>query len=113
MTRPLHNVLTAALATPEEGVQRPDRANPTSAITQMAALRIGDSWTRTEQIPADIAVGKFTENSAKMRDELRNSVHSSLRFAKQKTGGTYTTETGDFISSARNIYLVCVVTRVA
>jgi hypothetical protein len=104
--------LTAALATPEEGVSRPGRVHPTSAITQIAALKPGESWSRCERPMGDVTLAEYADGSADMRDQMRNSILSSVRYAKEKTGGTYITETGDFISSNRRIFLVCVVTRV-
>jgi hypothetical protein len=104
--------LTAALASPDDGVSKPGRTQATSAITQIAALDVGHTWSRCEPVDPDLTIGGFGETTTRAREELRSNVASSVRHAKTKTGGTYSIETGDFISTARNIYLVAVVTRV-
>lgn len=106
-----HSILAASLATPEEGVGKPGRTRPASAITQIAALKPGEHWARVATPPAGMPLKDFAAESGEMREALRNLVNSSLRHAKAKTGGTYSVETGDFISSNRTLYLVCVVTR--
>jgi hypothetical protein len=108
-----HNTLAAALATPEEGVTKPSRAQPTSAVTQIAALAVGESWCRVLRPDGTHSLSVYATNSAQWRDDLRNAVQASVRHAQNKTRGTYSIESGDFISSNRTLYLVCVVTRVA
>lgn len=104
-------ILSASLETPERDVQRPGRAQPTSAITQIASLKVGESWSAVEKPPENTPLKDFAADSSAWRDALRNRIQSSVRHAKARTGGSYVMETGDFISSARNVYLICVVTR--
>jgi hypothetical protein len=108
-----HKVLAAALATPEEGIATPPRTRPTSAITQIAALEVGEHWSRVQSVPVNTPLKDYAADSVQWRDDLRNSINSSVRHAKARTGGTYTIEVGDFISPARTIYLVAIVTRTA
>lgn len=105
--------LAAALSTPDDGVNRPPRVQPTSAITGIAALDVNECWSRVERAPNGMLLAEFANASASLRDDLRNNTASSVRHAKAKTGHAYKIETGDFISADRNIYLVCVVTRTA
>ncbi len=105
--------LTAALATPEEGVVKPARVRPASVTTQLSALRVGECWSRVVPVLEGQSVGEFCETNIAMRDQLRSQVHSSLRHAKFATGGEYTVETASIIGASGGLYIGCIVRRVS
>lgn len=46
-----------------------------------------------------------------MRDTLRNNLAPAVARAKEATGGQYSVEVTDFMTNARNWFLIAVVTR--
>lgn len=107
------NLLEGAMANTESDITTPTRAQPTSAITQIANLEVFDSYAKAEWCDLRMTIGDFAAEAQKTREAQRSTVTSSVQRAKTQTGHDYRIETGNFVSAGNRIYIVTVVTRTA
>lgn len=104
-------VLTA-MAAPDDGIDPPSRANPSSRASQIAALDIGESCCFTSgSFSSGLSLGEALASIPERTAALRNTVMSSVRQATARTGGQFTVEATEVITPQRNMYVVAIVTR--
>ncbi len=103
--------ISAAMATSESAVAAPSRSKPGSMKSQIEALEPGGYCAKLQQVDRDIVLSAFVQEAPQMREQLRNTLTSTVAKAKELTGGTYTIEVGDMIMRS-NLYLVAVISRV-
>lgn len=107
------NALNAAVATPDTDVAMPTRQSSSSLVSQIASLDVGDSASKVTQVDSTMSLGEYAQQGVEMRERLRQSVSSSLRVAKGRTGGEYEIEIADLMTTKRVLYIVAIVTRTA
>lgn len=107
------NMLTAALATPDADVATPTRQSSSSLVSQIAALDVGDSASKVTLVDPAMTMAEYAEQGVEMRERVRQSVSSSLRVAKGRTGGEYEIEIADVLTTKRVLYIVAIITRTA
>lgn len=105
-----HSKLKAALATPDRDVAKPSKVVSTSITNQIAALKVGESWAKVQKVHGGVTVAEFSRTSNAMKEELRDSLRNRLSGAMARSGNKYSVEVGDCTSSARNLFLVAIVT---
>lgn len=112
--------LNPAIASPEDDIPVTRGKRPASFVSVVASLAPGetasrvvdvDHWRRTND--ESVRLSSIPEQIASWRDSLRNSTASSIRQAKQITGGTYSTEVCDLFTGSGRLFLVVLVTRTA
>lgn len=106
--------VSAVMLSSESDVPIPSRRKPTSLISQIAALQPGENVTRTMEIVGDLRLSEIKQCLSQWKRGLANSVHSSVTHAKKRVGdgADYTIETSHVLTTAGNLYILAIVTRV-
>lgn len=107
------DILAAALETPESDVPLPTRQQASSLVAQIGALEAGESASKAVPVDPAMSIAEYATHGVAMRERLRQSVNSSLRVAKGRTGGEYEIEIADLMTTKRQLYIVAVITRTA
>jgi hypothetical protein len=105
--------LRAAIATPEADVPVPSRENIGSLTSQIANLPVGECVSKARRVPGNLTLSTYADSAIEANEKLRSSVGSCVRSAKERSGGEYTIEIGDLLTTQRSLYLVAVITRTA
>ena len=90
--------------------QRP-RRTPYSFSAAVAALSPGEEVAKLHRIDTSATFESIQSALPEMRDTLRNNIAPAVARAKESTGGQYSVEVTDFMTNARNWFLIAVVTR--
>lgn len=81
---------------------------PASLRHSISQLDIGESFAKCERMELELLTrAQVTEQTRAMR----NTVCAAARRAKTETGHDYAVETGSFLTSNRDLMLLCIVTR--
>lgn len=111
MTDPL-NTLSSAITTPDDDVAIPAPSKPISYSQLIAELQVGETASKVrrqpDKVPLEFALGDLSQR----KEAMRNSISSMIRTIKQRTGGEYTHEVTELLTS-RGLYIVSLVTRTA
>lgn len=105
--------IATAIATPDDGVAPLGRTVASSFASQVAALEVGDTAMKGQQVSGDRSLDTALAKLSVMRESLRNSVAPAVRDARKRTGGTYSVSVTNFIAPDNQIYLVAIVNRIA
>lgn len=106
--------LDSALDNPEQDVQVPSTRRPTSMISLIAALKVGETLTRTMEISGDVTLQDIQQNLATWKRGLSSSVGSSVKHAKKRIGNDqvqFSVETTHTLTSAGRLYIIAIVAR--
>ena len=85
-------------------------ARPTSGVAHLLALKVGETYARSERVPSDITLGEMADRMHEMRRALRQSVMQSIRHA-QKHGRSFSMETATSMTTSNKMHVVVIVTR--
>lgn len=105
--------LTAAIATPEDGIEHPARRRRSSLTAQLVDARVGDTVTKALLIAPELTLADVRANLAGWHDELRNSCSSGVRTARKENGGEYQIEVQDLLSGKGRMYVIALITRLS
>lgn len=107
----IESALEAALDVPEV-TSPPGREAASSFSTQVASLKPGATAARAVVVASTLTVAEWAERNVTARENLRDSVTSSVRIAKGRfPDRTFDIHVGDLITTGKAIYTVAVVTR--
>lgn len=107
----IESALEAALDVPEV-TSPPGREAASSFSTQVASLKPGATASRAICVPQDMTIAQWAKVNVTARENLRDSVTSSVRIARGRfPDRTFDIHVGDLITTGKAIYTVAVVTR--
>lgn len=107
------STLKAAIAQPDDQVAIPSTTrNTVNLMAQVTALDIGQCCSRVERVPVNMTIKDFMDQSSELKNALRNNMAPSVRGAKNKTGGDYSIEVTNCITTPGQLYIVGIVTRI-
>lgn len=90
-----------------------DSRKSSSFSAQVSDLEVGESAIKNIQIDLRLMDTANVEGMAERREQMRNNVASPIRAAKERTGGTYSTELTDVFLPSGRLFIVAVVTRMS
>ena len=98
-------------ALPLEGeADQMQRFHPHSRANRIAALGIGESVSEAKRLDFDNTTKAEVEE---VMDNLKSTMSKTAVLAAQRSGHTFTTEVGEFITRSGDIIVTAVVTRTA
>lgn len=110
----LHLVLNGALVSPDQDVPMPNKNSKTSSFSaQVQDLEVNQSACRVHRANPDMTLAEFTENLRDIKEMMRNNVASTMKLARQKTGGTYSSEVSEVVMPSGSIFVLLIITRTA
>lgn len=95
------------------GITTRHRRQPLSFAAAVANLEPGEEFAKLQRIDTSATFESIQSALPEMRDTLRNNIAPAVARAKEATGGQYSVEVTDFMTNARNWFLIAVVTRTA
>lgn len=95
------------------GITTRHRRQPLSFAAAVANLEPGEEFAKLQRINASATFESIQATLPAMRDTLRNNIAPAVARAKAETGGQYSVEVTDFMTTSRNWFLIAVVTRTA
>lgn len=105
--------LKAVISQPDDEVSIPSTTrNTVNLMAQVSALDIGQCCSRVERVSVDMTLKEFMDQSTEMKNALRNNMAPSVRGAKKKTGGDYSIEVTNCVTTPGQLYIVGIVTRI-
>lgn len=105
--------LKSVISQPDDEVAIPSTTrNTVNLMAQVSALDIGQCCSRVERVPVDMTLKEFMDQSTEMKNTLRNNMAPSVRGAKKKTGGDYSIEVTNCVTTPGQLYIVGIVTRI-
>jgi hypothetical protein len=113
MTTALQARLSAAIETPETGLDEPQRRKSSSFAAQVLDLEVGETAPRISRIDPGATIAVIAESLPDLRNSMRNGVSSAVRRAMERTGGEYSVEVTDFTTPAGAWFVLALVTRVS
>lgn len=108
-----HQQIKSAMMTMENDVELPSRVRLHSAVGNLIALSVGESFTLSMELPADKTLGELQEEANALKSKMRNSMNASIRNAKQHTGNAYSMESALVTYPSGRAFIQIVVTRTA
>lgn len=93
------------------GIGPRSRRTPYSFSAAVAGLAVGEEVAKLQRIDTSATFESIQSALPEMRDTLRNNIAPAVARAKEATGGQYSVEVTDFMTNARNWFLIAVVTR--
>lgn len=108
-------LLEAAMQTTEADVEPPAKHRASSMISQIAALKPGESCTRTIEIQGDVTLSDVADNLAQWKRGLSASVGSSVNHAKKRIRGeaSFSVDTSHTLTQNGRLFIIAIVTRSA
>lgn len=103
--------LTAAMMSMDNDVELPGRQRPASAISNLLALDVGDNFTRSFAVPANLTLNDVQEKMTGWKESLRQSLNQSIRHARKHGDRKYSMESLHTVTPSGGIYLQVIVTR--
>lgn len=108
-----HAAIAAALATPEDDVEKSSRRSAGSFTAQIAALEVGETASQAKMIDGTLTIDEVKQALPVLRQEMRNNTTRTVARVKAATGGEYLQEVTDAQTHNRNWFLIVLVTRIA
>lgn len=107
--------LQAAMLTTESDVPTPAKNRAASMISQIAALKVGETTTRTLEIQGDVTLSDIAANLAAWKRGLSSSVGSSVNHAKKRIRGesAFSVDTSHTMTQNGRLFIIAIVTRSA
>lgn len=107
--------LDAAMQTTEADVPTPAKNRAASMISQIAALKVGETTTRTLEIQGDVTLSEIAMNLAAWKRGLSSSVGSSVNHAKKRIRGesAFSVDTSHTMTQNGRLFIIAIVTRSA
>lgn len=105
--------LTVAMMTPDLDVGLPGRSHAGSVVSNLTALSVGECFTKSLPIDANITAGELQENFPAWKEKLRQSINQSIRHAKKFDDRTFSMESTVTTTASGRTYLQVIVTRVS
>lgn len=107
--------LEAAMLTTETDVPTPAKNRAASMISQIAALKVGESTSRTLEIEGDVTLSDVAQNLAAWKRGLSSSVGSSVNHAKKRIRGesAFSVDTSHTMTQNGRLFIIAIVTRSA
>lgn len=105
------SALTVAMMTPDSDVNLPGRSHAGSVISNLVSLAVNECYTKSLPIDADITQAEVVANIKKWKEDLRQSINSSIRHAKKADDRSFTMESTVTTTPSGKIYLQVIVTR--
>ena len=93
------------------GITTRNRRQPLSFAAAVANLEPGEEFAKLQRIDTSATFESIQSALPAMRDTLRNNIAPAVARAKAETHGQYSVEVTDFMTNARNWFLIAVVTR--
>ena len=91
----------------------PRRRREASFSAAVADLDVGEQVAKLTRIDASLSLDEVQAQMVEMQKTIRNNTVPAVARAKERTGGQYTIEVTDFMTNAKNWFLIAVVTRTA
>lgn len=104
--------LATAAATQDDGIAPQGRTLANSFASQVAALSPGECAMRGTPLDVRMALFEVQGKLSVMKERLRDSVGSSVREARKRTGGEYKISITDMIAPDNKLYIIAIVNRV-
>lgn len=108
-----HNSIAAALATPEPDVAKPQRRGSSSFLSAVTDLQVGETASRAIGMDDTLSLAMLREKASEARLQMRNSHSATIARAVTATGGEYSQEVTDVMTSGRKWYVLGLITRTA
>lgn len=105
-------LLAVAMLTADDDVSPASRINPASNTSQIAALALGECFSKSVLVDVYQRVGEFTDSARSGRDALRNALNSAVVQARKRTGNNYIMEISTLVTASSKLYNVAIVSRV-
>ena len=107
--------LQAAMLTTESDVPTPAKNRAASMISQIAALKVGETTTRTLEIQGDVTLSDIAANLAAWKRGLSSSVGSSVNHAKKRIReeSAFSVDTSHTMTQNGRLFIIAIVTRSA
>ncbi|QND44236.1 hypothetical protein [Providencia phage vB_PreS-PatoteraRojo] len=106
-----HQQIKSAMMTMENDVELPSRVRMHSAVGNLIALSVGESFTLSMELPAEKTLGELQQEANALKSKMRNSMNASIRNAKQHCGNTYSMESALITYPSGRAFIQIVVTR--
>lgn len=90
-----------------------NRTRPASMSAAVADLAVGEEVAKLQRVNTAQPMEDAIASLGAAKERLRNAMQPVVARAKAKTSGTYTVEISDFFTTAKNWFLVAVITRTA
>ena len=95
----------------DSSVPTPRRRRESSFSAAVADLAVGEQVAKLQRIDTARSFTDIRADLQTMRDALRNNTTPAVARARAQTGAQYTIEVTDFMTNAKNWFLIAVVTR--
>jgi hypothetical protein len=105
--------LDKALLQPDVNADGYDRTNPDSITSQVAALGVGECWSRCTPLDPAMRLADLPDHLPEVRMRLRNNTMPAVRQAMKRTGATYTMEVTDIRTLGGLTYVIAIISRIA
>lgn len=111
-TQVSHQHIQSAMMTLENDVELPSRVRAHSAVGNLIALAVNESFTLSMELPAEKTLGELQLEANALKSKMRNSMNASIRNAKQHTGHAYSMESALITYPSGRAFIQIVVTRI-
>lgn len=102
--------LTAAMMTPEDGVELPSRVRAHSVVGNLIALKQGEVYTLSQELPTDRSLQQVQDEANGLKSKIRASLNSSIRNAMKHHGQQFSMESALISYPSGRMFIQVVVT---
>lgn len=101
-----------AMSAPDKDIPVPTKGQRSSSFAaSVFDLEVGQSASKVERVESMFAIATLSHILRERKERMRNGVASTVAAAKAKTGGVYSIEVSELITTAGNIYVVVIISR--
>lgn len=114
-TAPAHDdkAMTAAMMSLDTDVELPGRVRAASVTGNLLGLTLGETFVKAMEVPQDSTLAEVAAATNSYKDQLRQSVNSSIRHARKYEGRLFSMESAMVMYPSGRIFIQVAVTRTA